>query len=65
MELWWEKQNLLWACHNSRKQDRMNIDGTFLPHQKGAISETFTSDWYLRKGESRVKMGKWLKKTTV
>jgi len=33
----------------------MNIDGTFLPHQKGAISATFTSDWYLRKGESRDK----------
>ena len=25
----------------------------------------FTSDWYLRKGESRDKMGEWLKKTTV
>jgi len=51
--------------HNSRKKDRMNIDGTFLPHQKGAISATFTSDWYLRKGENRDKMGEWLKKTTV
>ena len=26
---------------------------------------TFTSDWYLRKGESRDKMGEWLKKATV
>ena len=57
MELWWEKQNLLWACHNSRKTDRMNIDGTFLPHQKGAISATFTSDWYLRKGETETSWG--------
>ena len=35
MELWWDKQNLLWACHTSRKKDRMNIDGTFHPHQGG------------------------------
>ncbi len=43
----------------------MNIDGTFRPHQDGATSATFTSDWYLRKGESRDKMGEWLKKKTV
>ena len=48
IELWWEKQNLLWACQNSRKKDRMNEDGTFLPHQKGATSATFTSDWCLK-----------------
>jgi hypothetical protein len=35
----------------------MNIDGTFLPHQKGATSTTFTSAWYLRSGESRDKLG--------
>jgi hypothetical protein len=64
-ELWWQKQDLLWACHTSRKKNRMNIDGTFRPHQNGAISATFTSDWYLRKGESRDKMGEWLKKATV
>ena len=52
MELGLEKQNLVWACRNSRKKDRTNEDETFLPHQKGAISATFTSDWYLRKGES-------------
>jgi hypothetical protein len=55
MELWWEKQSLLWSCHNSRKKDRMNIGGTFLPHQKGAISSTFTSDWYLRSVDNRRK----------
>jgi hypothetical protein len=44
MELWWEKEILLWACHNSA---------------------VFTSDWYLRQGESRDKLGEWLKKTTV
>jgi hypothetical protein len=59
------RHNLLWTCHNSRKKDRMNTDRTFLPHRKGAISATFTSDWYLRKGKSRDKMGEWLKKSTV
>ncbi len=65
MELWWEKQDLLWSCHTLRKKDRMNIDGSFFLHQNGAISATFTSNWYLRKGEIRDKMGEWLKKTTV
>ena len=64
-ELWWEKQNLLWACHASRSKNRVNSDGSFVQHQIGAISSTFTSDWYLRKGESRDKMGEWLKKATV
>jgi hypothetical protein len=64
-ELWWEKQNYSWACHTSRSKDRVNNDGSFVTHQIGAISSTFTSDWYLRKGESREKMGKWLKKATV
>jgi hypothetical protein len=48
-----------------KKKDRMNTYRTFPPHQKGAISATFTSDRYLLKGESRDKMGEWLKKTTV
>ena len=65
VELWWEKQNLLWAFHASRSKDRMNNDGSFVTHQLEAISSTFTSDWYLRKGESRDKMGEWLKKATV
>jgi ribonuclease HI len=64
-ELWWEKQNLLWACHTSRSKDRMNNDGSFVTHQLGVISSTFTSDWYLRKGDSRDKMGEWLKRATV
>jgi hypothetical protein len=57
MELWWRKQNLFWACHNARKKDRMDIDGTFLPHQKGAISATFTSDRYLHKGRAKTRWG--------
>jgi hypothetical protein len=35
MELWWEKQDLLWACHISRQKDRMNVDGSFRQHQAG------------------------------
>jgi hypothetical protein len=68
MELWWEKQNLLWSCYNSRKKDMcagMKIDGSFLPQQKGEISSTFTIDWYLRKGGNRHKLGEWLNKTIV
>jgi hypothetical protein len=39
-ELWWEKQNLLWACHASRSKDRMNNDGSFVTHQLGGgVSE--------------------------
>ena len=33
-ELWWEKQNLLWACHASRSKDRMNNDGSFVNEQR-------------------------------
>jgi hypothetical protein len=54
-----------WTCHTSRTKDRLNIDGSFRLHRSGAISATFTLDWYLRKGESRDKMGECLKKTTV
>ncbi len=39
-KLWWEKQNLLWACHVSRSKDRVNNDGSFVTHQIGAISST-------------------------
>ncbi len=45
-ELWWEKQDFLWACHISRQKDRMNIDGSFRLYQRGTISATFTSAWY-------------------
>jgi hypothetical protein len=44
-ELWWEKQNLLWTCHVSRSKDRVNNDGSFVTHQIGAMSSTFTSYW--------------------
>jgi hypothetical protein len=46
-------------------QDRTTEDGTFLQHKKGAITSTFTGDWLLTEGESRDKLGEWLKKTQV
>jgi hypothetical protein len=40
------------------KEDGQNeYRWNFSTAPKGAISATFTSDWYLRKGESRDKMG--------
>ena len=36
-----------------------------LLHNKGIITVTFTTDWYLRVGERRDKITEWLKKTSV
>jgi hypothetical protein len=33
--------------------------------KEGQISATFSGDWYLREGESRDKLGEWLKKISV
>ena len=65
--MWLNKSPLHWNCHTSRKRERINDDGSFKHHQKGAITGTFTGDWYLRKGpkESRDKLGEWLQKTTI
>jgi hypothetical protein len=64
-ELWLDRLTFLWECHASRKRDRTTEDGTFLLHKKGAITSTFTGDWLLTEGESRDKLGEWLKKTQV
>ena len=64
-ELWLDHSTFLWECHASRKRERTTEDGTFLLHNKGAITSTFTGDWLLTKGESRDKLGEWLKKTQV
>ena len=48
----WENETaLLGAIHESRKRERTNDDGSFMPHQKGPITSTFTADWFLREGE--------------
>jgi hypothetical protein len=41
---------LLGVIHESRKRGRMNEDGSFIHHQKGPITSTFASDWFLRRG---------------
>ena len=64
-ELWLDRPTFFWGCHTSRKRERTTEDGTFLLHKIGAISSTFTSDWLLTEGESRDKLGEWLKKTQV
>ena len=64
-EIWLDKRTLHWNRHTSRKRERISDDGSFRLHHKGAITGTFTGDWYLRKGESRDKLGEWLKKATV
>ena len=55
----------LWECHESRKRERTTEDGTFFLHNKGAVTSTFTGDWLLTEGESRDKLGEWLKDTQV
>ena len=64
-ELWSDRLTFLWECHASRKRDRTTEDGTFLLHNKGDITSTFTGDWLLTEGESRDKLGEWLKKLQV
>ncbi len=46
-ELWMDRPTFLWECHVSRKRERTTEDGTFLLHNKGAITSTFTGDWLL------------------
>ena len=41
------------AIYDSRKRERSNEDGTFMPHLKGPITSTFTADWFLREGKGR------------
>ena len=50
---WRDKASLSKACYESRKRERINEDGSFLAHQKGPITSTYTSDWFLREGEHR------------
>ena len=56
-ELWMDRLAFLWECHASRKRERTTDDSTFLLHNKGSITSTFTGDWLLTEGESRDKLG--------
>jgi len=64
-ERWGNQTSFLSECHESRKRERINEDGSFKQHQKGPITSTYTTDWYHREGESRHKLGDWLKATSV
>jgi hypothetical protein len=61
-----EQNNLLGLIHESRKRKRINEDGSFMYHQKGSITSTFTRDWFLREGEGRkLFLGEWIKMSSV
>jgi hypothetical protein len=48
-----------------RKRERSKEDGSFMPHQKGPITSTFTADWFLQEGQGRELLGERMKKTAV
>ena len=62
---WHDKTTLHRECYESRKRERINEDGSFRPHQKGIITATYIADWFLREGQSRQKLGEWMKMTSV
>ena len=62
---WCDQASILKECYESRKRERIHEDGSFRHHQKGSITTTYTSDWLLRPGEYRRKLGEWLKGTSV
>jgi hypothetical protein len=64
-EIWWNETVLRGAIHDSRKRERSKEDGSFMIHQKGPITSTFTTVWFLREGQGRELLGEWMKKTTV
>ncbi len=64
-ELWLDHSTFLWEYHASRKREHTAKDGTFLLHNEGVITSTFTGDCLLTEGESRDKLGEWIKKTQV
>ncbi len=60
-----DQTSLLTECHESRKRERIQEDGSFVHHQKGPITATYTADWNLREREYRRKLGEWMKSTSV
>jgi len=49
-EIWESHSALCEVIHTSRKRERSDEDGLFMLHQKGPITATFTTDWFLRGG---------------
>jgi hypothetical protein len=64
-DTWGNETALHGAVYESRKRERSNDDGLFMPHQKGPITFTFTADWFLREGQGREMLGEWMKMTSV
>ncbi len=64
-EIWGNETALRGVIHDSRKRERSNENGLFIPHQKGPITSTFTADWFLREEQGRELLGEWMKKTVV
>jgi hypothetical protein len=62
-EIWGNETALHGAIDESRKRERSNENGLFMPHQKGPITSTITADWFLRKGQGRELLGEWMKMT--
>ena len=58
--IWKNETTLRGVIYESRKVERNNDDGVFMQHQKGPITSTFTADWFLREGEGRELLGKWM-----
>jgi hypothetical protein len=64
-EIWGNETALRGVIYDSRKRERSNEDGLFMPHQKGPITSTFTVDWFLREGQGRELLKEWMKMTAV
>ena len=54
---WSDQSSLLKEYYESRKRERIHEDGSFFHHLNGSITTTYTSDWLLRQGEYRRKVG--------
>jgi hypothetical protein len=63
--IWGNETTLGGVIFESRKRERVNEDGLFIPHQKGPITSTFTADWFLREGQGRELLGEWMNLTSV
>jgi hypothetical protein len=63
-ELWMDRLTFSWECHESRKRERTTEDGTFLRHNKGVITSTFTGDWLLTEGSKPRQTGRMTKENT-
>ena len=60
-----DQDRVLKECYESKKRVRIHEDGSFMYHQEGPITATYTADWFLREGEYRRKLGEWMKGTSV